>query len=76
MATRKSAPRKGGKAASSSAAAKRSSITPVPPYGEAIRDALVRGDAAEMKRVAASARKYLSNVQAALDKLDKSLGKK
>lgn len=46
----------------------------IPPYGEPIRQAIARGDASEMKRVAASARKYVSDVQAALDKLDQALG--
>jgi hypothetical protein len=82
MATRKSAPSKGAsKSAKKSAkkggsrAASATRAGTVPPYGEPIRSALARGDNAEMKRVAASARKYLREVQAALGKLDKALGK-
>jgi hypothetical protein len=49
---------------------------PVPPYGDPIRKAIARGDAREMKNVAASARKWLADVQAALDQLDSALKKK
>jgi hypothetical protein len=79
MATRKSQPQKGG-AAKKAATTKKSagSAAPqlgnLPPYGEPIRQAIARGDANEMKQVAASARKYVSDVQAALDKLDQALG--
>lgn len=72
MATRKGNT-KGGTAKSARSSA--SNIGTHPPYGLAIRDALTRGDASEMKRVAASARKYLRDVGAAADKLDKALGK-
>ena len=47
----------------------------VPPYGDPIRKAIARGDAQEMKNVAASARKWMSDVQSALDKLDSALSK-
>ena len=43
---------------------------PVPPYGEAIRGAMARGDALEMKNVAASARKWMADVQSALKQLE------
>ena len=43
---------------------------PVPPYGEAIRGAMARGDAQEMKDIAASARKWMSDVQSALKQLE------
>jgi Domain of unknown function (DUF1843) len=46
---------------------------PLPPYGVAIRDAISRGDTREMRRVAASARKWVKDVQAALDRMEKSL---
>jgi hypothetical protein len=46
----------------------------VPPYGEAIRQATARGDQAEMRKAAASARKWIKDAQAALDKLEKKLG--
>ena len=49
---------------------------PVPPYGDPIRKAIARGDAREMKSVAASARKWMADVQAALDQLDSALRKK
>ncbi|HEU4933004.1 MAG TPA: DUF1843 domain-containing protein [Pyrinomonadaceae bacterium] len=49
---------------------------PVPPYGDPIRKAIARGDAREMKNVAASARKWLADVQAALNDLDGALKKK
>lgn len=80
MATRKSQTQKGGAAKKSAGAAKKSARSVatqpgnIPPYGEPIRQAIARGDASEMKRVAASARKYVSDVQAALDKLDQALG--
>ena len=51
-------------------------IGPVPPYGIAIREAVARGDAAEMKKVAAAARKHLTDVQSALDKLTAAIGRK
>ena len=43
---------------------------PVPPYGEAIRGAIARGDAQEMKDVATGARKWVSDVQSALKQLE------
>jgi hypothetical protein len=46
----------------------------VPPYGEAIRQATARGDEAEMRQTAASARKWIKDAQAALEKLEKRLG--
>jgi hypothetical protein len=48
---------------------------PVPPYGDPIRKAIARGDEREMKNVAASARKWISDVQSALDQLDGALQK-
>lgn len=47
----------------------------VPPYGDPIRKAIARGDAQEMKNVAASARKWMSDVQSALDQLDSAMKK-
>jgi hypothetical protein len=49
---------------------------PVPPYGDPIRKAIARGDAREMKNVATSARKWITDVQAALAQLDSALKKK
>ena len=48
---------------------------PVPPYGEAIRGAVARGDAQEMKSVAANARKWLADVQSALAQLESAIKK-
>lgn len=48
-------------------------IGPLPPYGVAIRDAIARGDVREMRQVATVARKYLKDVQAALDAMEKSV---
>lgn len=70
MATTK----KGG-ASKKAAAAARPTSGAVPPYGPPIREAIARGDAAEMKKVAASARKWIKDAQAALDKLDAKLAK-
>jgi hypothetical protein len=47
----------------------------VPPYGDPIRAAIARGDTREMQNVAASARKWMSDVQSALDQLDGALTK-
>jgi hypothetical protein len=68
-ATKKSA----GKKASAAASIRNG---PLPPYGIAIRDAVSRGNAQEMRAVAVSARKYLKDVQSALDKLEKSISPK
>lgn len=54
-------------------AAKKSAAGIVPPYGVAIREALQRGDPAEMARVAKQARDYVAHaeeVKAELVKLD------
>jgi Domain of unknown function (DUF1843) len=47
----------------------------LPPYGDPIRGAIARGDVQEMKNVAASSRKWLADVQAALKELDSALKK-
>lgn len=69
---KKSAASKKGAAKTSSAAA---GIRggPLPPYGIAIREAVARGDAREMKALATATRQYLKNVQSALDKLEKAI---
>jgi hypothetical protein len=74
MATRKSQPQRSS-AAKSTAAAGTTKAGALPPYGVPIRDAIARGDANEMKQIAASTRKYLRDLGAAVDKLDKALGK-
>jgi hypothetical protein len=48
---------------------------PVPPYGDPIRKAIARGDTQEMRKVAASGRRYLSEVQSALDALNQAIKK-
>jgi len=45
----------------------------VPRYGVPIREAIARGDLDEMQRVATMARRWLTDTQAALDKLDEYL---
>ena len=74
MPTRKASGKKSGTKKSSKKSLKTESGA-VPPYGDPIRQAIARGDAQEMKNVAASARKWMSDVQAALDKLDSALSK-
>jgi Domain of unknown function (DUF1843) len=58
-----------------SQSAKKIQTGPVPPYGIAIQQAIARGDSQEMRKVAASARKYLKDLQAASEKLDKAMSK-
>jgi hypothetical protein len=78
MATSKGSAKKsgagkgGGKKASAFAQA---SAGAVPPYGVAIREAVARGDVSEMRKVAATARKWINDAQAALEKLEKQLAK-
>jgi len=67
-----------GKKTSAKKSTKRSSAPAsgaVPPYGDPIRKAIARGDQREMKNVAASARKWVADVQSALDELDGALKK-
>ena len=47
----------------------------VPPYGEVIRGAIARGDVQGMKNAAASARKWVSDVQSALAELESAMKK-
>ena len=47
----------------------------VPPYGEVIRGAIARGDMQGMKNAAASARKWVSEVQSALAELESAMKK-
>lgn len=78
MPTRKSATKKTSepKKAVKKSFAARPETGPVPPYGDPIRAAIARGDAREMKSVAASARKWLKDAQAALEQLEAALKKK
>lgn len=72
MPTRKKAPQT-RKASTKRRAAVSSG--PVPPYGDPIHKAIARGDLREMKALATSTRKWLSQVNAALAKLDSSIKK-
>jgi hypothetical protein len=76
MPTRKTATKKTSKKAATKSKATRPDTGPVPPYGEAIRGAIARGDSREMKSVAASARKWLTDAQSALTQLESALKKK
>jgi len=71
--TTKKAGKKGGKKSSKKRAAGRAESGAVPPYGEAIRGAIARGDTREMKDLAASTRKWLADVQSALEQLESNL---
>jgi hypothetical protein len=79
MATSKSSKKGSAKKGSGKKAASSARTSAIggalPPYGPPIREATARGDAAEMRRVAASARKWIKDVQAALDKLEQRLAK-
>ena len=74
MPTRKTSGKKAGGKKSTKKSARVES-GPVPPYGDPIRKAIARGDQQEMKNVAASARKWISDVQSALDQLDGAMTK-
>ena len=72
--SKKGAAKAGGRKTGGATAAARPASGAVPPYGEAIRQATARGDQAEMRKAAASARKWIKDAQTALDKLEKKLG--
>jgi len=74
MPTRKAAGKKASTKKSSKVAA-RPETGAVPPYGEAIRGAIARGDVQEMKNTAASARKWVTDVQSVLKQLDGAIKK-
>jgi hypothetical protein len=73
MPTRKKATKKTTTKSKKSGKASAAKSGPVPPYGEAIRAAMARGDAREMKNAAASARKYLAEVESALEQLENAI---
>jgi hypothetical protein len=75
MATSKGSAKKSGAKKAAGKASASGTAGAVPPYGEAIRGAAARGDAAEMRKVAASARKWIKDAQTALDKLEQKLSK-
>jgi hypothetical protein len=74
-ARKKAASTKKSSAKKSRKAAARPETGPVAPYGDPIRGAIARGDVQEMKNVAASARKWVSDVQSALKQLDTAIKK-
>jgi uncharacterized protein DUF1843 len=75
MPTRKKAPQTRKASAKKKISAARVASGPVPPYGEAIHKATARGDLREMKALATSTRKWLSEVNSALAKLEASIKK-
>ena len=75
MATKKTSTKKTAARSKSSKASARVATGALPPYGDPIRAAIARGDAREMKNVAASARKWLADVEAALAQLESALKK-
>jgi len=75
MPARKTSGKKSGAKKSSKKTSAAAASGAVPPYGDPIRAAIARGDQREMKNVAASARKWMADVQAALDQLDSAMKK-
>ena len=75
MPARKTSGKKSTAKKSTKKSSSRAESGPVPPYGDPIRKAIARGDAREMKNVAASARKWMADVQSALDQLDSAMTK-
>ena len=75
MPARKTSGKKATKKSTKKTSSARAESGPVPPYGDPIRKAIARGDAREMKNVAASARKWMADVQSALDQLDSAMTK-
>ena len=71
--TTKKSSKKSGKKSTKKSAGSRAETGPVPPYGEAIRGAIARGDTREMKDLAASTRKWLDDVESALRELESNL---
>ena len=75
MPTRKKAPQTRKASAKTNLSAARVASGPVPPYGDPIHKAIARGDLREMKALATSTRKWLSQVNSALAKLEASIKK-
>lgn len=75
MATSYKTTKKSGAASSQRRAAGPTSGSMIP-YGDPIRDAIARGELQEMRRLAATTRKWINDVQKGLDRLDKAVGKK
>ena len=72
MSAKKSKSAKKSRAASKS---KRALGPAVPPYGIPIRNAIARGNASEMKSLAARTRKYVADLERALKVLDGKIAK-
>ncbi len=75
MATRKKASQTSKASSKSKKTSARTLSGAVPPYGDPIHKAIARGDVREMKTLAASTRKWLADVNAALAKLESSIKK-
>jgi hypothetical protein len=75
MATSKKAPPTRKSSSKSKSLAARPESGPVPPYGDPIHKAIARGDLQEMKALATSTRKWLTQVNSALAKLESSIKK-
>lgn len=83
MPKAKKASKKGSKSKKGSSRARKSSRKtstrasvesgPVPPYGVAIREAIARGDAQEMRQLANTTRQWLDEVNEALNRLETSI---
>ena len=73
MPSKKTQPTTKSKQQSQQANSRLSTRGPLPPYGVAIREAIARGNAREMRSVAAAARKWLKDTQAALEEMEKSM---
>jgi hypothetical protein len=66
---------KATKGSKKGATAARAKTGAVPPYGDPIREASARGDVQEMRKVAASARKWIKDAQSALEKMEGRIAK-
>jgi len=80
MATRKKATQSSKKSTQKSKKSSKTSAAKietgaVPPYGDPIRAAIARGDTREMKNLAASTRKWLADVESALEQLESAANK-
>ena len=83
MPKAKKASKKGSKSKKGSSRARKSSRKtstrasvesgPGPPYGVAIREAIARGDAQEMRQLANTTRQWLDEVNEALNRLETSI---
>lgn len=74
MATSRTKKRSGAASSKKRAAAPTSGS--MIPYGDPIRDAIARGEVQEMRRLAATTRKWIDDVQKGLDRLDKAVKQK